>query len=243
MQYWEGDKGLALSVSRFIADLQQERSREFGFMFSRRFDASPVDRDTLSHVGKKFDIYTHRCRARDTGWPAGCNAMASDMFVLARERWESGEWKHVSGIWLLEADTVPLRRSWLSSISVDWAKAREDQKLVMGAWTPGPGPIGHVNGNLMFHPSLAAKVKGLEGAHPHVGWDVYHAAKLQPWWRPTDRMANFYGATRVKEEDLYGPGKRYCFVHGVKDHSAMRLAREKIFGASAPSSENRRIIS
>jgi len=230
MQYWEGDKARALSVSRLIADLQQERSREFGVMFSRRFDASPVDRDTLSHVGKKFDIYTHRCRGRDTGWPAGCNSMAAEMFVLARERWESGEWSRVSGIWLLEADIVPLRKTWLGSVALDWAKARADKKLVMGAWTPGPGPDGHINGNLLFHPSLAAKVKGLEGTPPNVGWDVHHAAKLKPWWRPTDRMANFYGATNVTEEDLYGPGKRHCFVHGVKDHSAVRIARGKIFG-------------
>ena len=159
--------------------------------------------------------------------------MAAEMFVLARGRWESGEWSRVSGVWLLEADIVPLQKTWLGSVALDWAKARADKKLVMGAWTPGPGPDGHINGNLLFHPSLAAKVKGLEGTPPNVGWDVHHAAKLKPWWRPTDRMSNFYGATNVTEEDLYGPGKRHCFVHGVKDHSAMRIARGRIFGDAA----------
>lgn len=229
MQYWEGDKQRALSVARLIADLQAEKDDRFQFMFLRRFDATPVDDETIGYVGRKFDILTHTCRRKETGWPAGCNGMASDALMLAQEKWNTGEWKRVTGVWLLESDILPLYRNWLYRIEREWKAALEDGKLVMGAWSPHHSPVGHINGNMLFHPSLCDRVKGLEGSAPHIGWDVYHAQRLHRHAHKSELMLNLYRGVNVNEGDIYAPGTRYAFVHGIKDDSGLQIIRRRLF--------------
>jgi hypothetical protein len=229
MQYWEGDKQRALSVARMIADLQAEKDDRFQFMFLRRFDATPVDDETIGYVGRKFDILTHTCRRKEVGWPAGCNGMASDALMLAQEKWNTGEWKRVTGVWLLESDILPLYRNWLYRIEREWKMALEDGKLVMGAWSPHHSPVGHINGNMLFHPSLCDRVKGLEGSAPHIGWDVYHAQRLHRHAWKSNQMLNLYRGTNVTEADIYAPGTRYAFVHGIKDDSGLHIIRRRFF--------------
>ncbi len=229
MQYWEGDKQRALSVARLIADLQAEKDDRFQFMFLRRFDATPVDDETIGYVGRKFDILTHTCRRKEVGWPAGCNGMASDALMLAQEKWNTGEWKRVTGVWLLESDILPLYRNWLYRIEREWKTALEDGKLVMGAWSPHHSPVGHINGNMLFHPSLCDRVKGLEGSAPHIGWDVYHAQRLHRHAWKSNQMLNLYRGTNVTEADIYAPGTRYAFVHGIKDDSGLQIIRRRLF--------------
>jgi hypothetical protein len=229
MQYWEGDKQRALSVARMIADLQAEKDDRFQFMFLRRFDATPVDDETIGYVGRKFDILTHTCRRKEVGWPAGCNGMASDALMLAQEKWSTGEWKRVTGVWLLEPDILPLYRNWLYRIEREWKMALEDGKLVMGAWSPHHSPVGHINGNMLFHPSLCDRVKGLEGSAPHIGWDVYHAQRLHRHAWKSNQMLNLYRGINVTEADIYAPGTRYAFVHGIKDDSGLHIIRRRFF--------------
>jgi len=229
MQYWEGDKQRALSVARMIADLQAEKDDRFQFMFLRRFDATPVDDETIGYVGRKFDILTHTCRRKEVGWPAGCNGMASDALMLAQEKWNTGEWKRVTGVWLLESDILPLYRNWLYRIEREWKMALEDGKLVMGAWSPHHSPVGHINGNMLFHPSLCDRVKGLEGSAPHIGWDVYHAQRLHRHAWKSNQMLNLYRGINVTEADIYAPGTRYAFVHGIKDDSGLHIIRRRFF--------------
>jgi hypothetical protein len=229
MQYWEGDKQRALSVARMIADLQAEKDDRFQFMFLRRFDATPVDDETIGYVGRKFDILTHTCRRKEVGWPAGCNGMASDALMLAQEKWNTGDWKRVTGVWLLESDILPLYRNWLYRIEREWKMALEDGKLVMGAWSPHHSPVGHINGNMLFHPSLCDRVKGLEGSAPHIGWDVYHAQRLHRHAWKSNQMLNLYRGTNVTEADIYAPGTRYAFVHGIKDDSGLHIIRRRFF--------------
>jgi hypothetical protein len=229
MQYWEGDKQRALSVARMIADLQAEKDDRFQFMFLRRFDATPVDDETIGYVGRKFDILTHTCRRKEVGWPAGCNGMASDALMLAQERWNTSEWKRVTGVWLLESDILPLYQDWLYRIEREWKMALEDGKLVMGAWSPHHSPVGHINGNMLFHPSLCDRVKGLEGSAPHIGWDVYHAQRLHRHAWKSNQMLNLYRGINVTEADIYAPGTRYAFVHGIKDDSGLQIIRRRLF--------------
>lgn len=230
MQYWEGDKQRALSVARLIADLHPEKDNGFKFMFTRRFDATPVDDETLRYVGRKFDILTHQCRRKEVGWPAGCNGVASDMFMLAQEKLNRGEWKNVSAVWLLESDILPLKSNWLYLIADEWKRAREANKLIMGAWSEHHSPVGHINGNMLFHPSLCDRVPGLEGSAPHIGWDVYHAMRLSRHWWKSDQMLNLYRGQNVSTGDLYGPNTNYAFVHGIKDDSGLQIVRKRFFG-------------
>jgi hypothetical protein len=155
--------------------------------------------------------------------------MASDALMLAQEKWNTGEWKRVTGVWLLESDILPLYRNWLYRIEREWKMALEDGKLVMGAWSPHHSPVGHINGNMLFHPSLCDRVKGLEGSAPHIGWDVYHAQRLHRHAWKSNQMLNLYRGTNVTEADIYAPGTRYAFVHGIKDDSGLHIIRRRFF--------------
>lgn len=232
LQYYDGDKAAAMRTARLIADLQDGVSKSHKFMFVPRFDSS-LDEETVHYVARKFSVLTHKSRRREIGWPAGCNGVAHDIIMLALERHRSGEWAKVDGVWLLESDILPLKKNWLEEIEREWREALAAKKLLMGAWSPHHGEgFGHVNGNLIFHPTLAARVQGMEGSAPHIGWDVYHARKLQRHWWKSRQMINLYHARGVSKEQLWPEGEPYSFVHGIKDSSGHRLVREKLFPVS-----------
>ena len=231
MQYWDGDREMALRTARFIADIQQGHSDKVDFMFAFRPDSSLCP-DTVRHVSRKFNVWTRKTSRKETGWPAGPNGMVADLFLDALTRYRSGVWKDVKAVWLLEADCLPLTADWLERIEREWDEA---DKLVMGAWAPEWSPVGHVNGNMLFSPRLAEVVKGLEGCPPHIPWDTHHAPKLARHWHKSSQMVNLYRATNVTEDDLYPDGgDRYCFVHGVKDDTGLQVARSKIFAGVGP---------
>jgi hypothetical protein len=222
MQYWDSDRDQALKVARFIADIQPGHTRNVDFMFAARFD-STLCPDTIRHVSRKFNVWTHRTMRKEIGWPAGPNGMVADIFQSALMRYRSGAWKDVKAVWLLEADALPLKADWLERIEREWDEAG---KLVMGAWSPEWSPVGHINGNLLFSPTLAEVVKGLEGSPPHKPWDTHHAQKLARHWHKSEQMGNLYRATGVKPKDL---PETWAFVHGIKDDSGYHIARKRIF--------------
>lgn len=225
MQYWEGDREQALRTSRFIADLQDGHSDRFDFMFCPRFDSS-LDPETIRYVSRKFNVWTHVSTRREVGWPAGCNGIVSDLFMESLKRYRNGTWKNVKAVWLLESDVTPLKKNWLDLIDKEWDQANA---LVMGAWQPEWSPVGHINGNMLFVPNLAEKIRGLEGCPPHMPWDTFHAQKFSRHWHKSPQMVNFYKRTNVTPNEIYPEGNPFCFVHGIKDSSGIDIARQKIF--------------
>jgi len=231
LQYWEGDRATAMEVARLITDVQPERTKKHFVLFAHRFDAEPPDHETLQYVKQKFDVLpTHRCRRKEIGWPAGCNGIAHDLMMLAMEKRRAGEWLHSDAVWLLESDVLPLKRQWITLIENEWKLARAAGKWCMGAWSPDHSPVGHVNGNMLFHPEMCEHVRGLEGSAPHVGWDVYHAHRLARHWWKSGQMANFYRATNVDYSNLWPAGEPFAFLHGVKDDSGRKLVRRHLLG-------------
>jgi len=227
MQYWDGDRDRAMETSRLIADMELQKQDRHQFLFAYRFDAQLPDPETVRHVSEKFNVMKpHKGRRREVGWPAGCNGLACDILMLAAEKHREREWK-TDAVWLIESDIVPLKRDWLDLIDAEWKQALAQNKLVMGAWQKEWGINGHVNGNLVFHPTLCLKVAGLEGSAPQMGWDVYLAEKFRPHWWKSSQMANFYRHVDVKMEQLFLPREPLAFVHGIKDDSGRRLVREK----------------
>lgn len=230
-----------MRTARLITDLQPERTKEHYILFAHRFDAEPPDVETLAYVKQKFDLFgVHKGRRKEIGWPAGCNGLAHDIIQMAGEQRRVGGWKAVDGVWLLEADVLPLHRHWLHLMAQEWRDTRAAGKLVLGAWSPDHGEYGHVNGNLIFDPELWNRVRGLEGSAPHIGWDVYHAHRLQRVWQKSRHMVNLYHATGVTSDNLWPPGAPYLFVHGIKDDSGYRLVRERLLGER--SGENTTVV-
>jgi len=229
LQYWQGDRDEAMRTARLLADVQREPTKEHYVLFAHRFDAEPPDVETLAYVKRKFDIFgVHRGRRKEVGWPAGCNGLAHDIMQLAGESRRRGEWKSVDGVWLLEADVLPLHRDWLHLVAQEWHDASRAGKLVLGAWSPDHSPFGHVNGNMVFHPELWSRVRGLEGSAPHIGWDVYHAHRLSPVWQKSRQMINLYRAAEVTEDQLWPAGEPYVFAHGIKDDSGRQLVEKRL---------------
>lgn len=213
-----------MKLARLIADIQPEYTREFKILFSARFDAKH-DKATMEYVGKKFGVIQHTSSRREIGWPAGPNGMAHDLFMEAQARLRRGEWDDVDALWLLEADALPLTADWLQRIKREW---RDSGKLIMGAWQREWSPVGHINGNMLFSPTLADRVRGLEGCAPHIPWDTHHAVKFSRHWHKSGQMVNFYKRTNVTENEIYPPGEPWCFVHGIKDDSAELIVRRRI---------------
>jgi hypothetical protein len=227
LQFWDGDKALVNRLARFIADNELQKRSDVGVIFCPRFDAN-VDVEVVEHVKQKFaHVEVHTCRRRGaTGHPYGCNEVVHDLFMLFQGRClrDKDYLGKVDGVYLMEGDLVPMCRDWLDRVLAEWAAARADGKLVLGAWQPEhTPPMGHINGNLIFSPDLASKISGMEGCAPHAGWDVYHASKLVPVAMRSKIMLNLYKVTEVTEKAVAGS----TMVHGVKDDSAWEIAMKK----------------
>lgn len=229
LQFWSGDKAKAMRLAKLIADIQPASTHSYHFLFVPRFDCD-VDRETMEYVAKKFPVTVHKTKRKEIGWPAGPNGMASDLFMESLQRWRTRAWSNVEAVWLLEADAMPLKANWLDLIRAEWETAGKEGKIVLGAWQKEWSPVGHVNGNLLFAPNLASRVRGLEGCPPHIPWDTYHAVALSRHWKKSSLMVNFYKRTEVKPEELQ---PQWCFVHGVKDDSLYDFIRATLVAKEA----------
>jgi hypothetical protein len=228
LQYWKGDQEQALRLARRLADIEDAPRTDVQIEFVLRFDAPEVDKDTLAYVGKKFPVSMYRCKRREQHHPGGPNGMVHDLFG---EYWRRclrvpGFKDNVDGIFLYEADNVPLHKKWLDQLLMHWKHARAEDKWIMGCWQDAGSPVGHINGNMFFVPDLFNRIRGLEGCPTQYAWDLFHAEKFQPHWYKCDRMANLYRATNVPRSWLYARNgtAKFANVHGVKDDSAWNQA-------------------
>ena len=234
LQFWEGDKEKAMHLARFIADLEPAFNAQVDFVFMARFDTKH-DQNTIQHVARKFNVWTLTCTRRTTGWPTGCNDMALDLLQQSASRTRPGKpWANHKALYLIESDVMPMCRDWLQRLSDEWDVAQEAGKCVLGSWSPYHSPVGHINGNMLVSPDLVFKVKGLESCPFKAGWDAYFAPKFFPVWYKSVQMANHYDYRQnIPPEILFSCVDGVtppAVVHGVKDWSAERQVRKKLFG-------------
>ena len=233
LQFWEGDRARAMHLARFIADLEPEKNPRVAFTFVARYDTQH-DQKTVEYVSKKFDTYQLTSRKPMTGWPAGCNTLALELFAQSAERRARGEWQDMKALWLIESDVMPLCRDWLSRISDEWDAAEKKGKFILGAWCPwhGNGALGHINGNMLVSPDLYTLVPGLVNCPPKAGWDAYFSGKFEPHWEKSKSFANHYDyRSNIPADILWSKVDGVTepvAVHGVKDFSAEQQVREKL---------------
>lgn len=232
LQFWEGDKALAMRLARLLADLEPAFNKDVDFMFCARFDCTH-DSDTMNYVSKKFGVFKYTCRRRATGWPYGCNELVHDLWAELLRASEAPSFNY-SAAYFLEADNVPLRKDWAAALMEEWAEARAKGLMILGAWSPDHSEYGHVNGNMIFRPDLSRHVKGLEGCAPNVAWDVAHTFRYHHLWHKSQLIKNMYKVRNISEEELYAPvspgGPVPAVVHGIKDDSAWKIISEKLLG-------------
>lgn len=221
LQFWEGDRAAASRLARFIADLEPWYRHDVELCFVRRHDTT-FDMETMNYCTQKMAVTSRITPEHAVGYPASPNAMAFDLMQAA------GEWDQTSAVLLMEADCVPVARDWINQLKADWNRAEAAGKLVLGSWRPECTPNGHINGNLLFSPSLYHAVK-LKPCPPKKSWDVWWVRYFEPVWMRTGLIANRYAEMYVSEAKLATPEcgtKPPVLVHGIKDGSAWAYAQK-----------------
>lgn len=232
LQYYDGDKARAMHLAKLIADLQQDKSERFDFAFCPRWD-STFDYEVINRVSRKFNVWQLKGQRRGTGWPHGCNELALDLMQQAYGQVRRRIWNYHKACYLIESDVMPMHKDWLYALSDEWDECQAKGKLVMGAWSPMHSAVGHINGNMLFSPDLVIKVKGIEGCPARAGWDCFFAPKFYPVWHKSRQMQNHYDyRSNIPPEILWSSVDgvtQVAVVHGVKDTSAERQVRPKLF--------------
>jgi hypothetical protein len=225
LQYWDGDKDMAMRNARRIADNEPKFRDDVEMCFVHRFDSSP-DAATIDYVSKKMEVSVYKGQRRGVGWPGGCNDLWCDLMQEAVRRSRTANWRDAKAIFTFEADCIPIAKNWIDEFHREWDAASAEGKLVAGAWCDSCTPLGHVNGNAMFHLQIALKL-GLVGCAADMGWDVAFAMAMSPHWKKSGLIKNLYRAKNVSDVDIraeWVPGVTPVMVHGVKDLSVEAYA-------------------
>ena len=228
LQFWEGDKETAMRNARRIADNEPAFRGDTEFIFVARFDTAP-DMAIVDYVSKKFPTSVYTCTRRGVGWPSGCNDVWCDFMQESVRRVRDGRWADVNGVFTFEADCVPVHRDWINKLKDRWTYTLSQGKRVLGFWFPGPEPHGHINGNAVFHPTLAFDLN-IVGCGSDVGWDWYFGNLLQHHWIRTGLIKTLYNTRGVPDEWMLSSdnGEVPILIHGVKDLSAEKFADERL---------------
>lgn len=206
-----------------------------------RFDVV-LPEGTMEYMQRAFRVHVWRGAKRDIGWPVGCNALWVDTmlsaFLKTRDAGLSGYENPWSGVFTFEPDCVPTHRNWLPILREKWKEALDAGKLCMGhvqprSLTKEHFPLSeavdftHMNGNALFVPDWFAHFPQMQ--HTTVdSWDCHWAHLIIPVAQDYGGIVSRYRATKMTEENLLEeriPGEPVIFVHGVKDDSALEIAR------------------
>ena len=220
LQYWEGDRIAAQRLARFMADLEQEFRHGVEICLVRRHDAADFDSDVEEHVRKKFTVTKLVTPEHVPGYPISPNTMAINAIRAAGE-W----WRGARGFMLMESDCIPVARDWIEQLIIEWSRARTQGALLMGSWRPECTPVGHLNGNLCFHGTLAEVLKGAE--IPKKAWDIALVPLFEAHWCRTGLISNRYREIILTDERIAMPEcgtKPPVAVHGAKDRSVVAYA-------------------
>jgi hypothetical protein len=232
LQYWNGDKAMAMQLARLIADLEDRHCDKADFLLFSRFD-TPDDPETTKYVQRKFNVWTGRGRRRSSGWPHGCNDLwfgTMDWIYTMQEAKKIPQYK---AVFTFEADGCPLLPQWINILSQSWDRAQMEKLVyVYGAYLLAPAP--HVNGNAMFscdREFLHWLTRKVCGVSPHGGWDFLLADEFERWGSGHSKVIKSYWRkdSFTKDEFIKETQAGVAYLHGVKDMSAIRMCR-KLYG-------------
>lgn len=224
LQYWAGDRLAAQRLAKFIADIEPVRREDVELCIVRRHDAEAMDTEVMYHLTEKFAVSLRVTPEHVVGYPASPNFMAYDVMQAA------ADWEDVNAVLLMEADCVPVARDWIDQLKAEWLRAAEQGKLLLGSWRAACHANGHINGNMLFGPSLVRKA-GVKPCPVKKPWDVYYVKYFEPHWMRTGLISNRYCELYVDDDKMRTPecGTRPpCLIHGVKDQSTWNYARKKL---------------
>lgn len=226
LQFWEGDKKMAMKVARLIADLEPRHSEIADFIFFSRFDCSH-DMETVGYVARKFNTYTEINRRRGTEWPHGPNSQWFGLMDYVYTVNVAKRFPVYKAILTFEADAVPLAPNWIGELSREWDRAQPAK--VVGAHQTSPGS--HINGNAMFSGDIQflKQIRDIGGVNPTGGWDYILAPTFQKaGWKNSNLFRSWWNCKTASGETFSQLTREgVSFFHGVKDESLLNLVRQR----------------
>lgn len=245
-QWWTGDQDQMMALLRLIADLHKEPSQIAEFVMFPRCGTRNHGLSAIEELRKKFIVYESCSRRLMSGWPRGPNAMAMDVFKETYELWQAGKFTYDATM-LMEADSVPLEAKFLTTLWKEWVG---QEKLVLGHWDGSKSDLSdsHMNGNLLFHPSIVDYNKDMAYGEPSFkgGWDFKFWPVIQPRATPSRKIFSDYHLN-TPTNPLDSPERLFCqrchthpdnplvgemldisWLHGTKGYDAIKMVRDKL---------------
>jgi hypothetical protein len=181
-------------------------------------------------------VWVARAKHFANGWPAGSNALwrstMEDVAGLA-----ATEKTKAKGVLTFEPDCVPLARDWIDRLEAEYRNRVRD---IVGNINQQNTTEVHVNGNSIWPVDLATRWPHVLEVPPMHAWDYFHREFFMLHAQDTPLIAQIYRRkvltfgewNSLKKHDL-----RPVLLHGIKDSSARRLAREQLLmGVPVPRS-------
>lgn len=244
IQFWQGDKELAMGLARLIADLE-DAPRPETILFTARFDCE-FDEETIAYVAKKFQVARFKTTRKATGWPNGPNQMMGESYQYLVELRRRGRFEGSTGILFIEADCVPLKRGWIDDLTKEYESCG---KHVLGAWLKsGDVAIEHVNGNCIISFDFWRKCPQICNPPSRGGWDAVLAPYILPSAAPSRLIWSDYQlgtsknpwkgdmflwepkAYKDPKNALYGQKLHPVWFHGIKGDMGLNAAKTMLLG-------------
>lgn len=237
--FWQGDRTQAFKLARLLADLQPGLCDLADILFTARFDARHGE-ETIKYVSRKFKVWKHTSKRRQTGWPLGCNGLLFGGLEFFYHKKTAGQIPNYRAILNIESDCVPLTRDWLSRIIMEWDAnciSRKTHIYVAGALIPGDAERrAHINGGACLLSGDPKFMKWLvltaSSFQVSAGWDWVLAHEFKRWgWTDIHGLQSWWQTKTFNPRDWDPVVKSgVFFIHGVKDDSLLDLARKKLLG-------------
>jgi len=239
----------ARELVRLWVDLEPSYNEDVALAIVSRFDIQPhhIGQDIIDYARTKFKVLLHRCKREGTGWPRGCNQLEVGAYEWFVESNRSNDFD-IPYIFFAEADTVPLRPTWLSEIVKE---AYDNKSLMLGAYFVQEDGWAHINGNAVIHRDFWKVCKAIWRVRPHTGWDVAIGKEALKFGTPSRLIWQDYrlGAPdnpwkgndyifapksfNTPQNPLFGEVLQPAFLHGCKTLQAQKAVRERFLKKNA----------
>lgn len=222
----------AVELAQLIADLQKAFPAKCrpSWLVSYRADTplTRVDRVKTALVGAFAKaVWVARANHFANGWPAGSNALwRSTMEEVARMA-ASGQ-TQAKGVLTFEPDCTLLARDWIDRLEAEY---RNRVREIVGHMHQSDTIDAHINGNAMWPVDLATRWPQTLEVPPIHAWDYFWREFFVPHAQDTPLIAQIYRRkifSFAEWTSIRKHGMRPVLLHGIKDESGRRLAREQL---------------
>lgn len=237
LPFWEADRGQAMTLARFLADLEPTHSERADFLFVARFDCQQ-DPPTVDAVSAKFNTYTFISPKRMIGWPLGCNGIFFGAMEWCYSQIAAGRIPGYKFIFVTGPDACPLDKGWIARLHREFDAMNSGKQVCVSGCLLSHGGREHINGDAILLTGELTFLKWLAlqaaGMHAKSGWDWHLASQFRDWgWENLPCIKSVWNRNvPFTDYDWFNEveSARTVYFHGQKGFSLLELARTKLLG-------------